>query len=180
LFVIPHWNVGVISAALCTMQRACYVMICPYVNYKNCSSCRRCVFANEIRKWLSMNKQIYSYFSMISLFKKLKVGWCNLHPVCASVYVSMYPHLSAFEHLNQTLWKSVMYIMGPESISVASYINPSHQSLCLYVYYLYRFQQRLSIHVPPARNIRNGRIIGRVVFYAVRVISKEGLCIPLK
>jgi hypothetical protein len=30
--------------------------------------------------------------------------------------------------------KLVMYIVTPESISVAYFINPSHQSVCLYVY----------------------------------------------
>jgi hypothetical protein len=31
-----------------------------------------------------------------------------------------------------------MYIMAPEPISTAYFINPSHQYVCLYVYPLYR------------------------------------------
>jgi hypothetical protein len=41
-------------------------------------------------------------------------------------------------------------------------------------------RQRLGKHVPAATNAcNNRRIIGRVISYAVRVLSKESLCIPL-
>jgi hypothetical protein len=45
-------------------------------------------------------------------------------------------------------------------------------------------RQRISKHIPATMNTRNNRrIIGRVVFYTVRVVSKESLwtclCIPL-
>jgi hypothetical protein len=41
-------------------------------------------------------------------------------------------------------------------------------------------RQRLGKHVPAATNTRNNRrIVGRVVFYTVRVVSKEGLWICL-
>jgi hypothetical protein len=106
--------------------------------------------------------------------------------------------------------------MAPEPILVAYFINPSHQSVCLYVCllsllgkgsvkYISSFiaRQLLGKHVPAATNTRNNRIIvGRVslciyvslslllnnlvkafprqrkivrcvVFYAVRIASKE-------
>jgi hypothetical protein len=58
-----------------------------------------------------------------------------------------------------------MYIMTPEPISPAYFINPSHLSVCLYVY-------------PPtvARQCvgkSNNRTVGRIVFYVVCVVSKE-------
>jgi hypothetical protein len=44
-------------------------------------------------------------------------------------------------------------------------------------------KQRLGRHVPAATNTHNRRLVGGVVFYAVRVLSKESLgvclCIPL-
>jgi hypothetical protein len=36
-----------------------------------------------------------------------------------------------------------MYIMAPEPISTAFFINPSHQSVCLYVYPPFVARQRL-------------------------------------
>jgi hypothetical protein len=68
-----------------------------------------------------------------------------------------------------------MYIMGPEPISTGNFINPSHQSVCLYVLPLSLLGNgsvttllRQRIHT---RN--NRRIVGRVVFNAVRAVSKE-------
>jgi hypothetical protein len=89
-----------------------------------------------------------------------------------------------------------MCIMAIEPISGAYFINPSHQSVCLYVYPSCRCKAtaRLSVslhsvlgngwvNVPTATNTRNNsRIVGRVIFYAVRVIPKGSLwvclCIP--
>jgi hypothetical protein len=45
-----------------------------------------------------------------------------------------------------------MYIMAPESISTAYFINPSHQSVCLYVYLLIVARQRLGKHATMATN----------------------------
>jgi hypothetical protein len=54
-------------------------------------------------------------------------------PSCLCVYVSP-PYLTS-ECLNQFFFfKLGMYIMTPESISTAYFINPSHQSVRLYVY----------------------------------------------
>jgi hypothetical protein len=59
-------------------------------------------------------------------------------------------------------------IIAPEPISTAYFVNASHQSVCLCCGNEYT---------------RNNRIIGRVIFCAVRVVSKESLwvrlCIPL-
>jgi hypothetical protein len=56
-----------------------------------------------------------------------------------------------------------MYIMVPESMSTASLISASHLSVCLYV-----ANQRLGKNGNEyTRN--NRRMLGRVVFYAVRI-----------
>jgi hypothetical protein len=75
-----------------------------------------------------------------------------------------------------------MYIMAPESISTAYFINSSHQSLCIYVYPPIVAKQQLGKHVPTAKNTRNNRrIVGVVVFCTVRVVSKDSLqiCVSL-
>jgi hypothetical protein len=68
-----------------------------------------------------------------------------------------------------------MCIMATESIAAAHFINASHLSVCLYLYPPpFGDRQRLGKHVPAAVNTRNNRkIVGRVNFYAVRVLSKE-------
>jgi hypothetical protein len=59
----------------------------------------------------------------------------------------------------------LVYIMAPEPISTEYFINPSHQSVCLYVYLPIVARQRLGRHVTAATNTRNSRrIVGRVVF----------------
>jgi hypothetical protein len=56
-----------------------------------------------------------------------------------------------------------MYIMTLEPISTAYFINPPIVA-----------RQRLGKHVPAATNTQNNRrTVGCVVFYKVRVISKE-------
>jgi hypothetical protein len=67
-----------------------------------------------------------------------------------------------------------MYIMAPEAISTA---------YCICIPLIIPRQQ-LGKHVPPAKKSHKNRgIVGRVVFYAVRVVSKKSLwvylCIPL-
>jgi hypothetical protein len=66
-----------------------------------------------------------------------------------------------------------MYIMAPEPISTAYFINPSNQCVCLYVYPPVVVRQRFLKNVTEVTNTRNNRIVGRVTFYAVRVLSKE-------
>jgi hypothetical protein len=45
-----------------------------------------------------------------------------------------------------------MYIMAPEPISVVYFINPSHQSVCLYVYASIVARSRLGENVTAAMN----------------------------
>jgi hypothetical protein len=64
-----------------------------------------------------------------------------------------------------------------------SLINPSHQPACLYVYPRIVVRQLFGKHVLVATNTCNSsRIAGRVIFYAIRVMSNERrwfrLCIP--
>jgi hypothetical protein len=68
-----------------------------------------------------------------------------------------------------------MYIMVPEPISTAYSINPSNQSVCLYVYPRLLMLGNGSLHMFP----RQRRIVGHVVLYAVRVVSKESLWVSL-
>jgi hypothetical protein len=73
-----------------------------------------------------------------------------------------------------------MYIMASEPISTECFINPSHHSVCLCVFPCIVASQRLGWHVPVATNTcNNRRIVGGVISYTVRVISKQSLCIPL-
>jgi hypothetical protein len=80
--------------------------------------------------------------------------------------------------------KTGMYIMATEPISVSYFINPSHQSVCLYVHPYIVARQRLSIQVSAAMNIDNKRRnVGSIFLYAIRVLSNSSLwvfmCIPL-
>jgi hypothetical protein len=70
------------------------------------------------------------------------------------------PSPSTFERLNQS------YVMAPEPISAPYIRKPSHQSVCLYVYPRKLLQG--NEHIP-----NNRGIVGRVDFYAVRVVSSE-------
>jgi hypothetical protein len=45
-----------------------------------------------------------------------------------------------------------MYIMAPEPISMAYFINPSHQSVCLYVYPPIIARQQLGKNISRAMN----------------------------
>jgi hypothetical protein len=68
-----------------------------------------------------------------------------------------------------------MYIMAPEPISAAYFINPSHQFICLYVCPPIAARQRIEKKRYRGNEYTRGnrRIVGRVVFYAIRVVSKE-------
>jgi hypothetical protein len=99
--------------------------------------------------------------------------------LCACMYIP-YQFLNA----GTNLMKLGMYIVASEPIWTAYFLNPSHQSVCLYVYFPVVSRQRLCKHVPAATNTRNNRrIVGPVVFGVVLVASKESLwaclCIPL-
>jgi hypothetical protein len=79
--------------------------------------------------------------------------------------------------------KHGMYFMATEPISTAYFLNPPI-SLCVGMFIPpIVARQRLGKHVPAAKDTRNSRRIGHVIFYAVRVLPKETLwvclCIPL-
>jgi hypothetical protein len=61
-----------------------------------------------------------------------------------------------------------MYIIATESISSVNFINPI--SLCAYVYPIFAGQPLVA-----AANTRISRIVLRVTFYRVHVLSKESL-----
>jgi hypothetical protein len=68
--------------------------------------------------------------------------------------------------------------------------NPSHQCVCVFLLSLlgkgsvkcippFVARQRLDKHVPAATNTDSRRIVGRITFYAVRVLSKVSLWVCL-
>jgi hypothetical protein len=63
--------------------------------------------------------------------------------------------------------------LGMYIIATVYFVNPSHQSMCLYVYHPVVAKQRLGKNVTAVINKGNNRIIGRVIFCAIRVLSKE-------
>jgi hypothetical protein len=78
-----------------------------------------------------------------------------------------------------------MYIMAPEPISAAYFINPSHQSVCLHVYPLSLLGKGL-VKIPlllgsgsvkcyddNEYTCNNRRIVGCVVFCAVCIVSSK-------
>jgi hypothetical protein len=104
--------------------------------------------------------------------------------------VSVYPLLSNFEFLNQCLFTKLgMYNMTPEPISTEYFINRSHQSLSplsllgnglVNMIPSYVAWQRFDKQYPATTNTRNNRrIVGSVVSYAVRVVSKESMRLVL-
>jgi hypothetical protein len=61
--------------------------------------------------------------------------------------------------------KHGMYFMAPESISAAFFINPTHQSVCLYVYPPIVARQQLGKSITVAMNtLNNRRIVGDIIF----------------
>jgi hypothetical protein len=68
-----------------------------------------------------------------------------------------------------------MYIIVPEPISTAYFINSSHQSVSLYMQSPIVSRQRLGKNITAENGYTpsNRRIVGRVVFYAIRVVWKE-------
>jgi hypothetical protein len=99
------------------------------------------------------------------------------YSVCVSVY-SLYQLWTP----EPICMKLGIYIMAPEPISTAYLLNPSCQSVCLYVYPFIVARQRLGGNVTAATNTRsNRRIVGRVVFSAVHVVWRESrrLLLPI-
>lgn len=66
------------------------------------------------------------------------------------------------------------YVMATEHISKAYFINPSHRSVCPYVYPYMVARQFLGKHVLAAMNTYgNRRIVGHIISYAIRVETRE-------
>jgi hypothetical protein len=76
------------------------------------------------------------FFAYFRYFEKVEVGLCDLHAVCVSPFMN-------FWMAEPVITKLGMYIMAPLPIPTACFINPSHQSLCLYVYPVIVSRQRL-------------------------------------
>jgi hypothetical protein len=88
-----------------------------------------------------------SIFSLIPYLKneiRLIQSPCCLY-VCESPPINFWMPEPIF-------MKPGMYIMAPEPISMAYFINPSHQSLCLYVYPPNVAKQRLGKNVTATKN----------------------------
>jgi hypothetical protein len=68
------------------------------------------------------------FFVYFPDFEKMKVMLCNHNVLCVSVNPAPHELSNACTSCCDT-W----YIMAPELISVAHFINPSHLSVCLYV-----------------------------------------------
>jgi hypothetical protein len=77
-----------------------------------------------------IHRQHGDLISLLSLFGKHKIRliWsprCLCVCVCVCVCVSMNVWTNIYE---------ILYVMAPEPISTAYFINPSHQFVCLHVY----------------------------------------------
>jgi hypothetical protein len=117
---------------------------------------------------------------MFHYFEKMKIGSCNLHAVCVSVY----PPIN-FRMAEPIFMKLGIYMMAPEPITMAYFMKISHQSVCLYVYlpvvarqwlgknHPVIVKQQLGKNVTTANEYAHNsrRIVGRVIFYAAQVVS---------
>jgi hypothetical protein len=74
----------------------------------------------------------YQFLAYFPHYKKMKVGLCDLHGVCEPP-----PPINLWMP-EPIFMKLGMYITAPEPISTAYFINPSHQSVCLFVYSSHR------------------------------------------
>jgi hypothetical protein len=84
-------------------------------------------------------------FSLHSLFCKNKSRLMRSLTLCVHPPINFWMPEAIFKKLG-------MHIMVPESISTAYFVNPSHHSVCLYVYPPIVARQRLSINVTVAMN----------------------------
>jgi hypothetical protein len=81
---------------------------------------------------------VFRLLSFFFFFEEMKVSICDHHAVCV-------PPLSTLEWL-----KLGMYIMATEPISRAYFINPSDQSVCIYIPHTVA-RQRLGKTLPRQR-----------------------------
>jgi hypothetical protein len=103
-----------------------------------------------------------------------KVRLCGLHPICVSVYLS-------FRVLEPVFMKvGISWQLSP-SVYVCMCIPPivARRKLGKMIRSFFA-RQRLGKHVPAATNAcNNRRIIGRFIFCAIHVLSKESLWVCL-
>jgi hypothetical protein len=97
-----------------------------------------------------------------------------------SICVFMYPRPPPFNNFQMSepiFMKLGMHTMALEPIPTAYFINHSHRSLCLHVYPPIIARQRLGINVTSGTNTyaKIQFIVGRLVFYAVRVALRESM-----
>jgi hypothetical protein len=85
------------------------------------------------------------FLAYFPYFEEIKVGLWDHHAVCVS------PHIN-FRIPEQFFMKFGMYIMTPEPASTTYCINPSRQSVCLYVYPHTVARQRLGKNVTASSN----------------------------
>jgi hypothetical protein len=90
----------------------------------------------------SAARVFYAYFPYS---QKIKVGLWDHHAVCESPTINYWMPEPIF-------MKFGVYIMAPEPISMAYFINPSHQSVCLYVYLPIVARQQIGKNVSTATN----------------------------
>jgi hypothetical protein len=70
--------------------------------------------------------------------------------------------------------KLCMYIMAPEPISTAYFINPSSQSVSICAsHYRCSVTAQYKRYRGNAYTCNSKRIVGRVLFYAIRVLSRK-------
>jgi hypothetical protein len=81
---------------------------------------------------VSCSRPLCFVFSLLPLFWKMKVGSWDFHALCLSVNS---PPINFWMH-EQIFTKLAMYIMATQPISMAYFINPSHQSVCVCVLFL--------------------------------------------
>jgi hypothetical protein len=116
--------------------------------------------------------------SLLSLFWRNESRFMR-SPCCLCVCES---RLSPFECLTQSLWNLVFHVTWVHLSGVLyKSLSPVCVAACASPHIVTR--QRLGRHVPLAANrCNNRRIVGGVVFYTIRVVSREGLwvclCIP--
>jgi hypothetical protein len=84
-------------------------------------------------QWLSIFLAYFPYF------EKIKVGLRDHNVLCVCPFNFWMPEPS--------FMKLGKYIMAPKFISTAYFINPSHQSVCLYMYTAIVVRQRLGKNV---------------------------------